>query len=158
MKACVLFGLLFFAVLVLPERLSAQAVVITGSRIDTMSRKGRLITGSIPSDTTIDEFRKNLRQRQQDQLPIDGMPNAFKMKLGPDVYEGNNGKGQDIYRSQLDNMAILKPDSSFKGTMPNSIRVPQVQGALPSAATIQGNKLSLPAPGSSTPKYRLPKN
>jgi hypothetical protein len=123
MKAFVLFGFLFFAVLTLPEKLCAQAAV-TGSRIDSMIRKSRLaasVTGSIPADTIIDGLRKKLRQRQQDQSPIDGMPNAFKMNLGPDVYEGNNGKGQDIYRSQLDNMAILKPDSSSAGYIPNAI-------------------------------------
>jgi hypothetical protein len=159
MKACTLFGFLLFAVLTLPEKLCAQTVV-TGSNIDSMIRKSRLaasVTRSIPSDTTIDEFRKKLRQRQQEQSPIDGMPNAFKMNLGPDVYEGNNGRGQDIYRSQLDNMAILKPDSSFSRIMPNSIRVPQIQGTGP---TIERYKLPLPgypAPGSKTPKYRLPK-
>jgi hypothetical protein len=162
MKACVLFAFLFFAVLTLPEKLCAQAAV-PGSKVDSMIRKSRLaasVTGSIPSDTIIDGLRKKLRQRQQDQSPIDGMPNAFKMNLGPDVYEGNNGRGQDIFRSQLDNMAILKPDSSFNWAMPNSIRVPQMQGTLPGAVTIQGNKMVLPGypiPGSGTPKYRLPK-
>ena len=51
-------------------------------------------------------------------LPQNGIPNAIKMRPAPDMYVGNNGRGQDIYRAQQDNMPILKPDSSFYSGMP----------------------------------------
>jgi len=50
------------------------------------------------------------------------MPNAFTARqrqyLKP-VYRNNNGKGLDVYESPLDNMAIVKPDSTFYSTMPS---------------------------------------
>lgn len=52
------------------------------------------------------------------QVPYDNMPNAFIQKNQPDVYVGNNGKGLDIYRAQIDNMPIVKPDKSFNSVMP----------------------------------------
>jgi hypothetical protein len=75
---------------------------------DSIIRNKTIFLKSRP-DTGID---KNI-------LPYNGMPNAIRRKNPPDVYVGNNGQGQDIYRSQIDNMAILKPDSSFYSGMPN---------------------------------------
>lgn len=56
------------------------------------------------------------------RLPYNGMPNAIIYRSKPDIYVGNNGQGQDIYRSQLDNMSILKPDSTFYSAMPMDTR------------------------------------
>jgi hypothetical protein len=66
-------------------------------------------------------YKKLLDTPDRNRLPENGMPNAITHKLPPDIYVGNNGKGQDIYRSQLDNMGILKPDSSSAGYIPNAI-------------------------------------
>ena len=52
------------------------------------------------------------------QIPYDNMPNAIIRKAQPDVYVGNNGNGFDIYRSQIDNMPVAKPDKSFSSNMP----------------------------------------
>ncbi len=52
------------------------------------------------------------------QNPFDNMPNAITRKIQPDVYVGNNGNGFDIYRSQMDNMPVAKPDKSFTSNMP----------------------------------------
>ncbi|WP_153795875.1 hypothetical protein [Foetidibacter luteolus] len=49
------------------------------------------------------------------------MPNAFTARqrryLTP-VYRYNNGKGLDVYESPLDNMPVVKPDSTFYSPMP----------------------------------------
>ncbi len=52
------------------------------------------------------------------RIPFDNMPNAIIHKTQPDIYVGNNGNGFDIYRSQIDNMPIAKPDKSFTSNMP----------------------------------------
>lgn len=78
-------------------------------------------TGTNPSDTTIRKFREQL---ERNRLPYNGMPNAITQKYPPDIYIGNNGMGQDIYRAQLDNMPILKPDSSFSSSMPKKMTTP----------------------------------
>lgn len=66
-----------------------------------------------------DTFNQKIRERSNnDQLPYNGIPNAIIQKLHPDKYLSNNGKGQDIYQSQLDFMPILKPDNSFSSGMP----------------------------------------
>ncbi len=46
------------------------------------------------------------------------MPNAMPVKPLPEVFTGNNGKGLDLYRSQVDGMGIARPDSSFASNMP----------------------------------------
>jgi hypothetical protein len=66
-------------------------------------------------DTVIQQFKDDLKKNQ---VPNYGMPNAITVKPLPPVYRGNNGQGFDIYDSQIDNMAVLKPDSSFGSNMP----------------------------------------
>lgn len=66
-------------------------------------------------DTVIQPFKDDLKKNQ---VPDYGMPNAITVKPLPPVYRGNNGQGFDIYNSQIDNMAVLKPDSSFRSNMP----------------------------------------
>jgi len=120
-------------------------------RVDTTMKDGRYMAlkGSLPTDTTVDRFRKPPVNR----IPDYGMPNAIKVPLPPDIYEGNNGKGQDIYRSQLDNMAILKPDSTFGGSMPNGFRMqPNLNK---NSGTIYGNR-SIPAPDTWTAPKKTP--
>ncbi len=74
-----------------------------------------LQTHPIP-DTTIQRFKD---EGKKNQVPNYGMPNAIQVKPQPNIYKGNNGQGFDIYESPLDNMAILKPDSSFASNMPS---------------------------------------
>ena len=112
--------LLFLCMLICATRISAQisaqtiygnpAIARSGSKqADSILRSKNNFYKSIP-DTGIDK----------DILPYNGMPNAIRRKTPPDVYVGNNGQGQDIYRSQLDNMPILKADSTFQSGMPNA--------------------------------------
>ena len=85
-------------------------------------------------DTLINELvrerRKTIsKQKQREEmlrklilppknLPfIDTMPNAITLPSLPPVYDGNNGRGFDIYRSQVDNMPILMPDSANAATL-----------------------------------------
>ncbi len=85
---------------------------------DTVFRRGPYTIKGSASGSSKDTILPKLWEQLQDgAVPNNGMPNAFTTKPAPDVYEGNNGKGQDIYRSQLDNMAILKPDSTFYSSM-----------------------------------------
>ncbi|HVZ26528.1 MAG TPA: hypothetical protein VG842_10755 [Sediminibacterium sp.] len=60
--------------------------------------------------------RLSLKHRPaMDTLPVVGKP-ADAMVFGlsnPLVFSGNNGHGMDIYRSRIDQMPVLKPDSSF---------------------------------------------
>lgn len=69
-----------------------------------------------------DQLSKLANRSLQDSFPANSMPNAITKKLPPDVYAGNNGNGSGIYRSQLDGMAILKPDSSFASHMPVTVK------------------------------------
>lgn len=46
------------------------------------------------------------------------MPNAFIMLLPTPRLAGNNGGGQEIYVLPLDNMPMIKPDSSYYSQMP----------------------------------------
>ncbi len=69
---------------------------------------------SIP-DTVIQRYKEELRKNQP---PNYGMPNAILVKPQPNIYKGNNGQGMDIYESPIDNMTILKPDSSSGYNMP----------------------------------------
>lgn len=52
-----------------------------------------------------------------DAAPIDRMPNAITAKPVPPVFRGNNGRGFDVYESQLDGMPILMPDSANKASL-----------------------------------------
>lgn len=71
-------------------------------------------TRSIP-DTIIRRYQDELKKNR---VPDFGIPNAILVKPSPPVYRGNNGQGFDIYDSPIDNMSILKPDSSFASNMP----------------------------------------
>ncbi len=134
-------------------RIIAPHLAITGtSKKDTLIEKGGNILGSpgvIYPDSAIAKFKE---QRQKQRLPYNGIPNALTQKPAPDRYIGNNGKGQDIYQSQLDNMPILKPDSSFYSTMP---RRPSLK---PATVIPKFPGMTVPGPEWVTPKqYRAPK-
>ncbi len=66
-------------------------------------------------------------QKVKDTLPcitspsIDNMPNALAGKKYPEKLIRNNGQGFNIYENGLDNMPVLKPDSSFKSNMASSV-------------------------------------
>lgn len=52
-----------------------------------------------------------LFQKQQGNMPV--------VKLADkQIFLLNNGKGSDVYVSTTDNMRILKPDSTFRSTLP----------------------------------------
>lgn len=48
---------------------------------------------------------------------IDHMP-IVSMQVIQLTYIGNNNQGLDIYKAQLDNMPVVKPDSTFYSAMP----------------------------------------
>lgn len=45
-------------------------------------------------------------------MPVTGL-NSVQL-----TYQYNNGKGLDIYKANIDNMPVIKPDSTFYSTMP----------------------------------------
>jgi len=49
------------------------------------------------------------------------MPNAFVKKLPVPKLYGNNGKGHDIYILSIDNMPVIKPDSTYVSKMPVAV-------------------------------------
>lgn len=61
-------------------------------------------------DTTIKQYN------DKKKTPRNSMPNVLTPSLIlphiPPKYLGNNGKGFNMYESQVDNMPILVPDSS----------------------------------------------
>ena len=81
----------------------------------------------------ISPFPKNDLKKQR---PLDSLMNSNKLKstrnlipyssdvvmihLPKPVYQYNNQKGFDVYKSPLDGMAILMPDKSFVSNMPVS--------------------------------------
>jgi hypothetical protein len=85
-----------------------------------------------------------------ESAPIDNMPNAISSKAIPPVYKGNNGRGFDIYESQLDGMPVLMPDSANKASLNNG-SVKKSQGVY----QMPGNRLYLVP---RTQNYRYPKN
>lgn len=72
------------------------------------------------------EIPENLRnyKRVLDSLRLtykmDNMPNAFTRSLPKPKLVGNNGKGHNIYILPVDNMPIIKPDSTYLYNMPVS--------------------------------------
>lgn len=49
---------------------------------------------------------------------LNEMPNAFTGSLPSPKLVGNNGKGQNIYILPIDNMPMIKPDSTYSFKMP----------------------------------------
>jgi hypothetical protein len=74
------------------------------------------IPGIMPNDSLPPGIIEQLKRKSSNGK----MPNAVAVPGPADIYVGNNGRGQDIYRSQIDNMPILKPDSTFATQMPGS--------------------------------------
>ena len=52
-----------------------------------------------------------------EERAIDHMPNAYP-KQPQLTYLGHNNKGFSLYQSGIDNLYVLKPDSSFASAMP----------------------------------------
>jgi len=48
----------------------------------------------------------------------DNMPNGLKERAQALIYKRNNGRGGSIYQSQMDNMLLVAPDSSYRFNMP----------------------------------------
>lgn len=55
---------------------------------------------------------KQGNNQNQDGMPVAGL-NQVQL-----TYQYNNGKGLDIYKANVDNMPVAKPDSSFYSGMP----------------------------------------
>ncbi|HEX3024806.1 MAG TPA: hypothetical protein VHP12_06315 [Chitinophagaceae bacterium] len=52
---------------------------------------------------------------------IDPMPNAMAGIIVRSEKIGNNGQRLDFFKSEPDNMIVLKPDSTFQETIPNAM-------------------------------------
>jgi hypothetical protein len=104
-----------------------------------------------------EQLSKLANRSLQDSFPANSMPNAITKKLPPDVYAGNNGNGSDIYRSQLDGMAILKPDSSFASHMPVTVKRSNVNPPFSISGSMESGTLKW-LPTDSVRKLRQPKN
>lgn len=89
-----------------------------GERFSVQLRTDTLISIAKP-DTILPNLREQWRRNQ---IPQNGMPNAFTVKPPMPVYKGNNGQGFDIYESRIDGMPTLVPDSSFSSGMPNAFQ------------------------------------
>lgn len=69
-------------------------------------------------DTSLPEFNKH-RLKAHQQASENQMPNAISNQQRPSfVFKGNNGGGFDIYESNLDRMAVIRPDKHYKSTIP----------------------------------------
>ncbi len=104
-----------------------------------------------------DQLSKLANRSLQDSFPANSMPNVITKKLPPDIYAGNNGNGSDIYRSQLDGMAILKPDSSFASHMPVTVKRSNINPPFSISGPTESGTLKW-LPTDSVPKFRLQKN
>lgn len=117
--------------------------------VTTASAQKPATPGSVPKDlpknlATAGRFFRSLPDTVvtgNDAAPIDRMPNAITAKPVPPVFRGNNGRGFDVYESQLDGMPILMPDSANKASL-NYGSVKKVPGVY----QVPGPKI-----------YRLPK-
>lgn len=70
---------------------------------DTAWRKNSLIF--VYQDTTL-----------PGSMPVAGL-NSIQL-----TYQYNNGKGLDVYKANIDNMPVVKPDSTFYSPMPENNR------------------------------------
>lgn len=94
--------------------------------------------GAFKDSIKVKKFREEQKKREQllaflqrSKEPVNNnMPNALNMNTPPPVYNGNNGLGFDIYRSQIDNMPVLLPDSVNAASLKIKID-PKIQLATP---------------------------
>lgn len=124
------------ALLLVAASVSAQARSYTIEGRKPLSDSLRLHHNVLPYSSAKEWLTNKLARPVGDtlRLPYNGMPNAIIYRSKPDIYVGNNGQGQDIYRSQVDNMSILKPDSTFYSAMPMDTRT------LRGTRTLSGNE------------------
>jgi len=100
--------------------------------------------GAFQDSIKAKKFREEQKNREQllsflqrNKAPINNnMPNTFDMNTPPPVYDRNNDWGFDIYRSQIDNMPILMPDSVNAATLKIKTN-PKIQPS----TTVQPKKL-----------------
>src|SRR6478609_8761466 len=94
--------------------------------------------GALKDSMKVKQFGEEQEKREQilsflqkNKAPINNnMPNFFDMNTPPPVYDRNNDWGFDIYRSQIDNMPILMPDSVNAATLKIKTN-PKIQPAIP---------------------------
>lgn len=130
------------------KAIAVSSFLLVAALAGAQPRNFAIVGGKLQHDTsrTIPSWNPNLFSkgkltgefarpvRDTLRLPYNGMPNAIIYRSKPDIYVGNNGQGQDIYRSQVDNMSILKPDSTFYSAMPMDTRT------LRGTRTLSGNE------------------
>jgi hypothetical protein len=89
---------------------------------------------SIKAKRFREEQKKRIERLQileRKHAPVNNMPNGIDTKNGqPIIYDHNNSWGFDIYRSQVDNMPILMPDSENAATLKIKTN-PQIQLSTP---------------------------
>ena len=62
-------------------------------------------------------YKSNRKSFVNDTTKVREDKSVVRLKLRAE-YQGNNGKGADIYAMQPYNMPCLKPDSTFQSRMP----------------------------------------
>ncbi len=107
MKYCVLISILF------------TTNAVTAQQFDLDLWKKEKNKNSVPV-IRIEDF-KNWLDSLKASYNNSPMPNAITQKLPEPKLIGNNGKGHDIYILQMDNMPMIKPDSTYTSNMPNGI-------------------------------------
>lgn len=88
------------------------------------------------------------------------MPNAMQNHSFKQTYEGNNRVGFDLYKSNIDNMSVLKPDAknaASLGIAQNSIQLGKVVKGYPIKITgvTPANKFKLIPPLTAEEKKKL---
>lgn len=82
------------------------------------SQSETIIVKKMPYTITIPKINK------------DSMRNALSGIVFNQKKLGNNNGGFDVYRAELDNMPVLKPDSNFYSSMPNAYTANNKMNAL----------------------------
>lgn len=100
------------------------AAVIYGAKAQnvTVTPPGNTTTYLVPfkkfmADTAALRSFYQYHTKQGNNQNQDGMPVAGLNQVQL-TYQYNNGKGLDIYKANVDNMPVAKPDSSFYSGMP----------------------------------------
>ena len=103
--------------------------------------------GAFQDSIKAQKFREEQKKRierlqlfERKHAPVNNMLNAIDPEsVQPIIYDHNNSWGHDVYRSQIDNMPILLPDSVNAATLKIKTN-PKIQPSIPG----QPKKLFLP--------------
>ena len=130
-KRCVLLGSSFYlkkvSVMNCLKLICLTGIAVTLAQQSFAQEKPKLFLSPFP--------KNDLKKRM---LPLDSLAAINKLKSGKNIlpytsdvvminlpkpiYQYNNQRGFDVYKSPLDGMAVLMPDKSFASNMPVSAK------------------------------------